>query len=222
MGLLFFPWINIIMELKTEIIRGKRINDQLESDLDELITERSTVNQLSTNTKGFMPKTRKREYAMQELAIPHPPVYRPAIGTKTLTIMTDVVSRHESKAQVSNPQEAGKQPIYTTTIIFNQVQYEDESTDTNITFTGKDGQEYNIQPIPLAQNTVRVHCPCLDFHYRFRSYNAKDTSSAFGAPPPYKKVPGSTRGPSNIKRVPGLCKHLLQTVEALKQTKMVI
>ena len=222
MGLLFFPWINIIMELKTEIIRGKRINDQLEIDLDELITERSTVNQLSTNTKGFLPKTAKRGKALQPLSIVKDPVFRAAIGTKTLTIVTDVSSPHESKQQVSDPQEAGKRPIYTTTIIFNQVQFEDESTNTNITFTGTDGQEYNVQPIPLAQNTVRVHCQCLDFHYRFRSYNAKDKSSAFGAPRPYQKVPGSTRGPSNIKRVPGLCKHLLKTVEALKFGKLVI
>lgn len=198
------------MEMKLEVIRGKRINDQLEANALKLITEHSTIDQLTTKTKAFQPKTVKRERAMQDLAIPHDPIYKAAIGTKVLTIKTDVVS------------QSGEQKVYTTTIMVNRVEFEDENTNDNITVTGADGQEYNFKPIPLGQNTVRVHCGCLDFFYRFRSYNAKDTSSAFGAPTPYKKVPGSTRGPSNINRTPGLCKHLLATIEGLKDAKLLI
>lgn len=210
MGLLFFPWINIIMEIKLEVIRGKRINDQLEANALKLIAERSTVDQLKTKTDAFLPMTVKRGKAMHDLAIPGTPIYRAAIGTKVLTITTDVVS------------QSGEQKVYKTTIIVNRVEFEDENTNDNITVTGADKQEYNFKPIPLGQNTVRVHCPCLDFHYRFRSYNARDKSSAFGAPKPYKKVPGSTRGPSNINRTPGLCKHLLATIEGLKDAKLLI
>jgi hypothetical protein len=209
------------MDTKTQIIRGQRILNQLEENELKLVTERSTIDQLATNTKGFMPQTRKREYAMHELGIPNQPIYKPAVGTKTLTIKTDVSSRHESKEDLADPQKRGTNPIYTTTIIFNQVEYENESTDTNVTFTGADGQEYNMAPIQLNKHTVRVACNCLDFHWRFRSYNAQDQSSAIRGPAPYKKVPGSTRPPSNIKRVPGLCKHLLATIEALKNAKMV-
>lgn len=201
------------MELKFEIIRGKRINDQLEEL--ELLAERSTVQNLDQNTQGFMPSSTKRQHATQPLTVKEM-VYLPYVGTKNLNISAIVHSPPNHHAQ-ANKNEAD----YTTAIIFNNVVYEDESTDTNITFTAKDGKEYNMQPVNLAENTVRVNCNCLDFFYRFKSYNAKDTSLAGRAPPPYKKVPGSTRGPSNIKRVPGLCKHLLQTVEALKQAKMV-
>jgi len=201
------------MELKFEIIRGKRINDQLEEL--ELLAERSTVQNLDQNTQGFLPSTTKRQHATQPLTVKEM-VYLPYVGTKNLNVSALVHSPPNHHAQ-ANKNEAD----YTTAIIFNNVVYEDESTDTNITFTAKDGKEYNMQPINLAENTARVNCNCLDFFYRFKSYNAKDTSLAGRAPPPYKKVPGSTRGPSNIKRVPGLCKHLLQTVEALKQAKMV-
>ena len=210
MGAFIFPWINITMELKLEIIRGQRILNQLEANALKLVTEHSTIDQLKNKTKAFQPSTKKREHAMHDLAIPHTPVYKAAIGTKVLSIMTDVVS------------QSGEQKVYKTTIMVNRVEFEDENTNDNITVTGADGQEYNFQPIPLGQNTVRVHCGCLDFHHRFRSYNAKDKSSAFGAPKPYKKVPGSTRGPSNINRTPGLCKHLLATVEALQDAKVLI
>ena len=196
------------MELKFEIIRGKRINDQL-----EMVTEHSTIKNLDQNIQGFLPMTTKRQHATQPLTVKEM-VYLPYVGTKNLNI-TALVHSPPNHHALANKEETD----YTTSIIFNKVEYEEESTDTNITFTAKDGKEYNMLPINLAENTVRVNCNCLDFYWRFKSYNAKDTSLAGRAPPPYKRV--SNRGPSNIKKVPGLCKHLLQTVEALKQAKMV-
>jgi len=208
-GLLFFPWINITMELKLEVIRGKRINDQLE----EILTERSTVQNLDQNIQGFLPTTTKRQHATQPLTVKEM-MYLPYVGTKNLNVNALVHSPPNHHAQANK-----NETDYTTAVIFNNVEYEEESTDTNISFVAKDGKEYHMQPIDLATNTVRVNCNCLDFYWRFKSYNAKDTSLAGRAPPAYKPV--SNRGPSNIKRVPGLCKHLLQTIEALKQAKMV-
>jgi len=201
------------MELKFEIIRGKRINDQLEEL--EMVTERSTVQNLDQNIQGFLPMTTKRQHATQPLTVKEM-VYLPYVGTKNLNVNALVHSPPNHHAQ-ANKNEAD----YNTSLIFNNVEFENESTETNITFVAKDGKEYSMQPIDLSKNTVRVNCNCLDFYWRFKSYNAKDTSLAGRAPPAYQKAPGSTRGPSNIKRVPGLCKHLLQTVEALKQAKMV-
>lgn len=196
------------MELKFEIIRGKRINDQL-----EMVMEHSTIKALDQNTQGFLPMTTKRQHATQPLTVKEM-VYLPYIGTKNLNVAATVHSPPNHHAQANK-----NETDYTTSIIFNKVEYEEESTDTNISFVAKDGKEYHMVPINLAENTVRVNCNCLDFYWRFKSYNAKDTSLAGRAPPPYKRV--SNRGPSNIKKVPGLCKHLLQTIEALKQAKMV-
>jgi len=209
------------MELKLEVIRGKRINDQLE----EILTEHSTVQNLDQNIQGFLPSTAKRQYATQPLTVSQM-IFLPYVGTKNLNITAVVHSPPKTKqnnAPAVTPEEKEKEKAkdYDTIVIFNDVIYEGESTDTNISFVAKDGKEYHMQPIELTKNTARVNCNCLDFFYRFKSYNAADTSLAGRAPPAYKKVPGSTRGPSNIKRVPGVCKHLLQTVEALRQAKMV-
>lgn len=200
------------MDETFQIIRGKRINDQLEES-EELITERSSVNNLAQNTDGFQPASTKRQHATDTIRVVEM-VYLPFIGTKNLNVDARVSSPN-------NKQDPSKQKTtqYSPKLIFNQVVFEEESTDANISFVAKDGQEYHMQPINLAEATVRVNCDCLDFYWRFKSYNAKDQSLAGRAPPPYKPI--SNRGPSNIKRVPGLCKHLLKTVEALKQAKMV-
>jgi len=201
------------MEQKTQIIRGKRINDQLA----ELIMERSTVNKLDQNTDGFLPVSAKRQHATQPISITQMKML-PYVGTKTLSVDALAHSPNTKDPKYRSPQDKAFTD-YNTKIIFNQVEFEPESTETNVTFVGKDGNEYNMIPIELAKNTVRVNCNCLDFYWRFKSYNAKDQSLAGRAPPPYKPV--SNRGPSNIKRVPGLCKHLLQTIEALKQSGII-
>lgn len=201
------------MELKLEIIRGKRINDQLE----KLVMERSDVNNLTQNTNNFLPVSTKRQNATDPISITQMEIL-PYVGTKTLNIDAIAHSPNTKPAQYRKPGDKAFTD-YNTKVIFNQVTYEPESTDTNISFVAKDGNEYHMQPIELNTNTVRVNCNCLDFYWRFKSYNAKDQSLAGRAPPPYKPV--SNRGPSNIKRVPGLCKHLLQTIEALKQSGMV-
>ena len=77
-----------------------------------------------------------------------------------------------------------------------------------------------MQAIILAKNTLRCHCNCLDFYWRFASFNAKDKSLIGKAPKPYKPV--SNRGPVNPKKVPGVCKHLLATFKAMKHSGTVI
>ena len=201
------------MELKLQIIRGKRINDQLE----ELVMERSDVQDLTQNTNNFLPVSRKRQNATDPIQITQMEIL-PYVGTKTLNIDALAKSPNTKPAEQRQPGEKAFTD-YNTKVIFNQVVFEPESTDENVSFVAKDGNEYHMQPIELNSNTVRVNCNCLDFYWRFKSYNAKDQSLAGRAPPPYKPV--SNRGPSNIKRVPGLCKHLLKTIEALKQSGMV-
>jgi hypothetical protein len=189
------------MDEKFEIIRGKRILDQL--DVLEQVLEHSTLADLERNTANFQPATRKRQEASQPVRVVSLEML-PFIGTKNLSVEAVAASEGTN---------------YSPKIIFNQIEFEDESTPTNITFTGKDGNEYNMQPINLGQKTVRVRCDCLDFHWRFASYNAKDKSLIGRAPAPYQRV--SNRGPSNPQQVPGICKHLIATIKALREARVV-
>lgn len=196
--------INIIME-EYMIIRGKRINDQLEQ-----LNEQSTYNQLKTNVDNFIPVSTKRQNAVDPVQVVEL-MTLPFLGTKNLNI--------ESTVTNSDSKSPGAPANYKPKLIFNQVAFEDESTNENITFTAKDNNEYNMQPIDLGVSTVRVRCGCPDFLWRFAAFNAKDKSLIGTAPAPYQRK--SNRGPVNPQQVPGVCKHLIKTIEALKQSGMV-
>ncbi len=191
------------MDEEYQIIRGKRINDQL-----ELLVEQSTYNQLKSNVDSFIPVSTRRQSAVDPVQIVELKTL-PFIGTKNLNV--------EALAKNSNSKE-GHSENYPK-IIFNRVEFEEETTNDNITFTAKDGNEYNMQPIDLGGSTLRVRCTCGDFMWRFAAFNAKDKSLIGTAPSPYQRK--TNRGPVNPKQVPGVCKHLIKTIEALKQAGMV-
>ena len=188
------------MDEKFEIIRGKRILDQLDK---EVLEERSTYNDLEKNVLNFDPVSTKRQHATDPIRITQI-AYLPFLGTNNLNVESIAASNGTN---------------YNPKITFNQIEFEEEDTPNNITFKGKDGNEYHMQPINLAEKTLRVRCDCLDFYWRFAAFNAKDKSLIGTAPKPYKRV--SNRGPVNPKQVPGACKHILKTIQALKDAGMV-
>jgi len=188
------------MENKYEIIRGKRIEDQL--DGYELF-EQSTYNDLERNVLNFTPVSTKRQNAVDPVRVTSMALL-PFIGTKNLNVDTIASSDGTN---------------YSPKIIFNNVEFEEEDLPENVTFKGKDGNDYHIKPINLAQNTLRVRCDCLDFYWRFAAFNAKD-KSLIGAPPrAYQRK--TNRGPVNPQEVPGVCKHLIAAMKALKHSGIV-
>lgn len=188
------------MDDKYQIIRGKRIQDQL--DNSELF-EQSTYNQLSQNVDRFIPVTKKRQHAVQPIRVVSLETL-PFVGTKNLNV--EVVASSDGTN-------------YSPKLIFNNVEFEAEDLPDNVTFKAKDGNDYHIKPLDLNQHTVRVRCDCLDFYWRFAAFNAKD-KSLIGAPPKaYQRV--SNRGPANPQQVPGICKHLIAAMTALKHSGLV-
>jgi hypothetical protein len=174
------------------LIRGARIIQQL--------NEASTYQDLENKTLAFIPPSRKRQHAVDPIQI---------------TQMKLVPYRNSGALQVEGlAQSDGKK--YDTIMLFSDVVYEDGDQGDNVTFKGSDNQEYHIQPIQLSRNNVKVRCSCLDFRWRFALWNSKD-GSLYGDPPgPYKKK--TNRPPVNPQRVPALCKHLMKTTIALKQS----
>ena len=185
---------------KHEIIRGKRIFNQLDS---LTLLEQSTLMKLQQNVLNFVPSSRKREKAADPVRIVSLETL-PFIGTKNLNV------RGVASSDGTN---------YDTSIIFNNVEYAEEDQPDNVTFTAKDGNEYHVTPLDLNQHTVRVRCNCLDFYWRFAAFNAKDKSLIGAAPKAYQRR--TNRGPANPQQVPGVCKHLIATVKALKHSGMV-
>lgn len=188
------------MDDKFHIIRGKRISDQL-GDFE--LFEQSTYTGLERNVLNFIPVSKKRQHAVDPVRINSIELL-PFIGTKNLNVNTIAASDGTN---------------YSPKIIFNNVEFEEEDTNENVTFTGSDGNEYHMKHIDLNQNTLRVRCDCLDFYWRFAAFNAKDKSLIGKGPTPYQRV--SNRGPVNPQEVPGVCKHLIAAVKAMKHSGIV-
>ena len=72
-----------------------------------------------------------------------------------------------------------------------------------------------IRPISLSSKEVKVRCDCHDFRWRFAYYDDIHQALYGATPPPYTRVPGSTRGPVNPRHLPGLCKHLMAAFRQL-------
>lgn len=181
--------------IKLRIIRGERIKAAL--------LEAASFNQLYQNIERAYPDTPKRQHATNEVNVAtmrFVPVRTTAEGGALQVLTTTRSNQHEYKQQ----------------ILFSDVNYDKMDAEDNVTFKATDGQEYHVKPIPLGQARIRVNCNCMDFHYRFATWNY-DNQTLMGKPPkPYQRKT-DTRPPVNPMRVDGLCKHLIKVCDVLEQ-----
>jgi len=187
------------MNQKFEYVHGSRIAEQV-------LSEDATIDQLSQNVDRFKPPSKRRQFATQPVQIAQMR-YVPAPDSKNLKITA-----------VARSLESGKK--YDTVISFNDVEYEPDDSSQNITFVAVDGEKYHVKPISLRNHTCRVACNCLDFYWRFAMWNFNTDSLEGPKPPPYVRKT-TNRPPVNPERKPGLCKHLIRTVQALRQARLV-
>ena len=183
---------------KQQRIRGPRILAQLEQQLVE-----TTYTELENKTKSFEPGSKKRQYAVN------------AIQVKQLKL---IPYHNTGQLEVSGITTSDAK-TYNTTIMFEGVEYQETDEASNVSFVGSDGDEHHILPLALSKLNVKVSCECLDFYWRFASFNAKDGSLHGEVPSPYTKK--TERAPVNTNKVPGVCKHLMKTIIALQQSGIV-
>jgi hypothetical protein len=188
--------------MEFRIIRGERL---LQAILEEEQLDEKSFTGLQQSTIRFQPPTKKRQYATGPIKIAQMQLI-PAVPSRILKV--EAVAQSEQKT-------------YDPVLQFSQIDFDEEDTDQNVTFMGSDGEQYHIVPISLMKQNVQVKCTCLDFFYRFASYNFVDGSLYGQKPPPYRRKT-MTRPPANILKIPGLCKHLIKTGEALKQSGLVV
>lgn len=105
------------------------------------------------------------------------------------------------------------QQRYRTSMQFDEIEYVDEPDNESVTIMGTDGRKYYLKRIPLNSIDVKVKCTCLDFYYRFATWNSGDDSLIGQPPPPYIKK--TNRPPVNPAKVPGVCKHIIKLTDKL-------
>lgn len=176
-------------------IRGQRIIQQLD--------ERSTVPDLEDNIVRGFPETKKRQHVVNQVTSNNIQ-YTPYIGMNTLHV------KSTSSSNGHNYQQA---------LQFNGVKFESADTPDNSTFAAADGTDYHIQPLDLSNHNCKVRCNCLDFHFRFSTFNSGDQSLVGRPPPLYQRK--TNRPPVNPTQVPGMCKHLLSLVQALQSAGVI-
>ena len=182
-------------EQKYMLIRGPRIIQQIDEDSTYSDLERGTV-------QGF-PNTTKRQHVVQPVQIVRME-FVPFIPTGNLRV--DATARSGPKT-------------YKPQALFNEVEYQDEDTNDNVTVQSSNGEPIHIVPIDLSQNTVKVRCDCLDFYYRFSQWNFNDDSLYGNKPPTYQRKTAD-RPDVNPTQVPGICKHVMKTILGLRDAGM--
>ncbi len=189
---------------KFEIIRGVHLLQQL--DEEEAIEERSTYQDLERSTIAAFPRTRRRQHATHPVKIVRTD-FTPYLGTNNLLV------RGQARSGTYN------NVYYKPMLFFNAVEYEEEESNENVTFKASDGNDYNMQPIDLSGNVVRVRCDCLDFYFRFAPWDFSNDDLYGPKPKPYVRKT-TTRPPVNPTRSPGVCKHIMKLVLALRDARM--
>lgn len=181
---------------KHHLIRGKRILQQLEE---------RTASDLERNTMNFVPPASPdaRQHIVNTVQV-QKVEFAPQRQTNALTVRVICNSNGHK---------------YEPSIQFDNIIYDDADHSDNTTFKAIDNREYHIVPIELAKHNCKVRCNCLDFYYRFAPQNNADQSLLGNPPPPYAKK--TNRPFVNPQRVPGVCKHLLRAIQALRTVNVV-
>jgi len=107
---------------------------------------------------------------------------------------------------------------YNPTILYNKVQFEEQDTPQNITVQDESGRPLHINAQSAKSSDVKVCCDCLDFYWRFATWNLKHKSLLGNPPKPYVKT--TDRPPVNPEQKAGVCKHLYKLVKQLQAQRI--
>lgn len=164
--------------------------------LVQFLNEDATYNQLYQNiSQNF--DTSKRQNAANEASVQN--ITYTADTGKGVLLVTSKVS--------------GSTGTYNVHIEFLDVAFGGGAADVRM----PDGSVLNLQPIDLNATNVKVACSCMDFYFRFALWNFNADAHYGPMPQPYQRKT-TTRPPVNPARVPGVCKHIIATIETLQKT----
>lgn len=164
------------------------------------LMETSTIGQLRSTSKVFFDTPREQFSKRVQVTDVQ---FVPAVSDGTLTV--------KAKTRTDNHS-------YDTSITFEKVKYVNEGRNYAVPFTAVDGQEYLIMPLRKMREYVKVRCTCMDFYWRFATWNHKN-KSLMGAPPdPYIKK--TNRPPVNPDKVPGACKHIMRLADEISKQQI--
>lgn len=190
---------NLILSKYSDLFHHK----YMMKDLTQYLLIELTLPKLHKSAVDAFPRTKKRQHATDELKV---------AGIQFIPYEGAL----KIKAVIKNVND-GK--TYDSTIFVNNIVYEKEDSPKLITFTGSDGEDYHIRPIPALSSHAKVHCECLDFRWRFAEWNYN--KDALDGKKPDQYIPKTNRPPANPTQSPGICKHLMKMIETLENSNLI-
>lgn len=165
--------------------------------------EESTLLDLYKSTVEAFPRTGKRQHSIDTIKIIEMK-FTPFLGMRTLLV------RGLAK-NIDNQRE------YSTLILFKGVKYREDQSARTVKLHVQ-GTTYLLESVSQSKNEVLLRCGCPDFHWRFNHYDHED-GSLYGRKRRKYESKG-TGAKANPKEAQGMCKHLMKTVKALYDSKI--
>ena len=163
----------------------------------------SSFNDLYQSTVLAFPKTEYRQHATDPIKI-NKITWSPYLGVKTLFI--------KGLAQNENREY---QPI----VLFKNVKYHSGIDAPNLIKLHTEGKDFLLEKLSLENSDILVNCQCKDFQWRLRHFDSVD-KSLYGKD--RKKYEALYRpGSANPMEMPGMCKHIIKLMKAIRETGLV-
>ena len=166
--------------------------------------DESTAIDLYKSTVDAFPKTTKRQNSIDMIKIIEMN-FIPYLGMNTLFV----------KGLAKN---IDNQKEYNTTVLFKNIKYLQKENKNSIRLIASDDKKYFLETINANSNEVLVRCDCPDFYWRFNYYNSLDKSLYGRKRKKYESI--SNGRIANVKKAPGMCKHLIKMIKALSDSKI--
>lgn len=165
-----------------------------------LLALESTSSELYQSTVDAFPRTRLRQHATGTVKIVRLE-WSPYLGVKTLFI-----------SGLAQNTEKGTE--YRPLVVFKGVKYKQPGVPGVVEITASDEKQYAFEQLNYENNGVLVRCDCPDFRWRFNYYDWMDRS-LFGNK--RKNYEGQGGPPANPTESPGMCKHVMKLMSALRE-----
>jgi hypothetical protein len=156
----------------------------------------------ANNTRGF-PATQKRQHIVNTVNVQNIK-FIPYIPSTTLQVLAETQSNGHN---------------YNTSMVFDNVQFQEEPDQRTVVVHGTDNEDHNITPILIMQDQVKVDCTCADFRFRFAQQHFKNKSLVGNPPPQY--IAKTNRPSVNPMDVLGSCKHILALRDKLRIMRVI-
>lgn len=167
-----------------------------------MLLETSLKDLYDSSVKAF-PGTRMRQNATDTVVVDHLDwvAFR---GVGTLFVKATVKNEGRKNESI---------------VLFKGVRYREGRGKGVVPVATSDGKTVFLEALSSSVTDVNVRCTCADFMYRFNYYDHVD-KSLFGRK--RRKYEGLGLWAANPLEMPGMCKHLMKTMKALSEAKVLI